>query len=123
MAVKTKIGLEPETLSFDGKFFDEARRMLDIVLRNGIKTIHGKGIDKGTLTLNLNIELQENCSEDTPHTVTYIPLVQYKVGFGYKDKIEESGLIGGADMQLTTENGEDFILRSDPHGQLELDLD
>lgn len=121
--IKTKVTLEPEALSFDGKFFTQARAMLDIVLQNGIKTIHGKGIDKGTLTMSLNIKLEENCSEDTPHTVTYIPIVDYKVGFGYKDKIEQSGLIGGADMQLVTENGEDFTLRSDPHGQLEMDLD
>ena len=123
MMAKTKAKLEPEALSFNGKFFDETRLMLDSVLKDGIATIHSKGIRNGHLMMSLDIELTEDCSEDTPHTMTYIPMVSYKVSFAYKSKFEHNGLIGGADMQLVTENGENFTLRSDPHGQLELDLD
>ena len=97
--------------------------MLNIVMNEGVKTICQKGIETGTLTLKLKIQMNENDSEDTPQTSTYIPLIDYKIGFNYQEKLEESGLVGGADIQITTEDGTCFIVRSDPNGQLEMDLD
>ncbi len=123
MAVKTKKGLAPEAFGFNGEFFTEARTMLDIVMKEGIKTITQKGIDEATVSLTMKIRLVENSSEDTPARATYIPLIEYKTGFNYKEKLEQSGLIGGADKILYTDDQENFIVRSDPNGQLEMDLD
>lgn len=59
MTIKTKVGLKPETLSFDGEFFKDVRNMLNIVMNEGVKTICQKGTETGTLTLKLKIQMKK----------------------------------------------------------------
>ena len=53
---------------------------------------------------------------------TYIPIIDYKLTFNYTEKADVSGIAGGADIQITSENGSPFIVQSDPYGQMEMDL-
>ena len=53
---------------------------------------------------------------------TYIPIIDYKLTFNYTEKADVSGIAGGADIQITSENGSPFIVQSDPCGQMEMDL-
>ncbi len=118
----SKMKLEPEALSIRGKLFEEMVKQFDEILNKGVRTLTQKGLEEGTLTLKMKLQITENCSEDTPNTDTYIPIIDYKLGFNYTEKTEEIGIVGGADVQIYSENGSAFIVQSDPYGQIEMDI-
>lgn len=113
-----------EELSINSSLFEEMRKQFDQVLTAGIQAIIDKGISEGTMNLKMNVHVTENDSEDTPNMDTYIPVIDYKINFAYTQKGEQTGITGGADVQLISE-GKDkgWFVRNDPYGQMELDLD
>lgn len=114
--------LQPEALSIKGKLFEEMTQKLDEMLNQGVRTLTSKGIEDGKLQLTMKLKITENDSEDTPNVDTYIPIIDYKLTFNYTEKSDVSGIAGGADIQITSENGSPFIVQSDPYGQIEMDI-
>ena len=91
----------PEKLSISGALFDELREK----------------------TVNISVKLTEDDSEDTPNADTYIPMIDCKVNANYTEKLTDGCITGGADVQLYRESGSGFVVRNNPYGQQEIDLD
>lgn len=113
----------PEKLSISGALFYELREKFDKVLNQGIQTITDKSIEEMKMTVNISVKLTEDDSEDTPNADTYIPMIDCKVNANYTEKLTDGCITGGADVQLYRESGSGFIVRNNPYGQQEIDLD
>lgn len=112
-----------EDLTINGTVFADMRRAFDKKLKELVEKITSKNIQDGTISVKIGLNLQENDSEDEPNTSIYIPTIQYKITASYTEKVDESGVAGGADVQFISDGADKgWFARNDPHGQMSLDL-
>jgi hypothetical protein len=108
-------------LNLNSSIFGNMRADFDTSIRKLVDKITEKGIDAGTINIKIDLNLQDNSSEDEPNVAAYIPVITYKIQSQFTEKSTANGSSGGADVQLYTE-GDGWHIRNDPHGQMSLDL-
>ncbi len=103
-------------LSLSGEAFDAVRHDFDLLLKRTVETMNQKQTSTATITLKLNIELDQIALEDGKKVTK--PTFKYDVSTVTQLKDRTSGTVDGDYVMLN--NGEAWVIRACEDGQMTL---
>lgn len=108
--------MKAAVLNFEHEVFAQMKRDMDGTLYETLRTMYEKNCDSASITIKVNIELEDGQAPDTAiHTHEaerdiVMPKIEHKVTSSMQIKSEHKGKFGGKGFELVKEGGK-FILR------------